>query len=110
PPADFDTETPYIVVELDEACRRQQVNEGWFAAMRDVPTRAISMSLRQILKAKEIIAIVPDARKAAAVKACLEGEIRPMAPASILRKHPNTTLYLDRNSASLLSSKVTANA
>jgi len=106
PPADFETEAPYIVVELDEACRRQQVNEGWFAAMEDVPKRAISMSVRQILKAREIIAIVPDARKAAAMKACLEGEISPMAPASILREHSNTTLYLDRNSASPLKPEV----
>jgi len=110
PPADFETEEPYIVVKLDEACRQQQVNEGWFASIADVPKRAISMSVRQILKAEEIIAIVPDRRKAVAVKECLEGEISPMAPASILRQHTNTTLYLDRNSASLLSSEVTANA
>jgi glucosamine-6-phosphate deaminase len=103
PPADFETEEPYIVVELDEACRRQQVGEGWFADISQVPTRAISMSPRQILKAKEIVAVVPDQRKAQAVKLCLEGEIRPMAPASILRRHPNTTIYLDRDSSSLLS-------
>ena len=64
------------------------------------------MSIKQILKAEEIIAIVPDARKAAAVKACLEGEISPNAPASILRRHPKTTIYLDRESASLLSQAV----
>jgi len=109
PPADFETEKPYIVVELDEACRRQQVGEGWFTKIEDVPKRAISMSVNQILKVREIIAIVPDARKAAAVKACLEGEISPTAPASILRRHTNTTLYLDRNSASMLSPEVTAN-
>ena len=103
PPADFETEDPYIVVELDEACRRQQVGEGWFADLSQVPTRAVSMSVRQILKAREIIAAVPDARKAHAVKLCMEGEIGPMAPASILRTHPNTTVYLDRNSASMLS-------
>lgn len=102
PPADFETETPYLIVTLDEACRRQQVGEGWFASIADVPSRAISMSVRQILKAREIICIVPDARKAPAVKACVEGEISPMAPASVLRTHPNTTLYLDRDSASLL--------
>jgi glucosamine-6-phosphate deaminase len=102
PPADFQTEEPYLVVELDEACRQQQVNEGWFAKPEEVPSRAISMSVRQILRAKEIIAVVPDARKAKAVKACLEGEISPLAPASILREHPNTTIYLDRDSASLL--------
>ena len=106
PPADFQTEAPYIIVELDEPCRRQQVNEGWFASIADVPARAISMSVRQIMKSKEIIAVVPDARKAQAVKACLEGEIGPLAPASILRQHPNATIYLDKNSASLLSTAV----
>jgi len=102
PPADFETEEPYLIVELDEACRRQQVMEGWFPDIKDVPARAISMSVKQILKAGEIIAIVPDARKSEAVKACLEGEIGPMAPASILRTHPNTTLYLDTESAFLV--------
>ena len=103
PPADFETEEPYLVVELDEACRRQQVSEGWFEGISEVPRQAISMSVRQILKAKEIISIVPDARKAAAVKMCFEGEISAMAPASILRTHPATTVYLDKDSAHLLS-------
>ncbi len=103
PPADFDTEEPYLLVKLDEVCRRQQMGEGWFGSLKEVPERAISMSVRQVLKAGEIISIVPDARKANAVKACLEGEISPMAPASILRTHPNTTLYLDQYSSSLLS-------
>jgi len=103
PPADFETDEPYLIVELDEACRRQQVGEGWFADIADVPRRAISMSPRQILKAREIISVVPDQRKAQAVKNCLEGEISPMVPASILRRHPKTTLYLDRDSASRLS-------
>src|SRR6202011_4937904 len=103
PPADFETEDPYLVVELDEACRRQQVGEGWFGDISEVPRQAISMSVRQILKAKEIISIVPDARKAPAVKLCFEGEISPMAPASILRLHANTTVYLDKDSARLLS-------
>jgi glucosamine-6-phosphate deaminase len=103
PPADFTTEDPYLIVNLDEACRRQQVGEAWFADISQVPTRAISMSPSQILKAREILAVVPDQRKAQAVKACFEGEISPMAPASILRRHPNATVYLDSNSASLLS-------
>jgi glucosamine-6-phosphate deaminase len=103
PPANFTTEEPYIIVNLDEACRRQQVGEAWFADISQVPQRAISMSPRQILKAKELLVIVPDKRKAQAVKACLEGEISPKAPASILRRHANATLYLDRDSASLLS-------
>jgi glucosamine-6-phosphate deaminase len=103
PPADFTTEDPYIIVNLDEPCRQQQVGEGWFADISQVPWRAISMSPRQILKATEIVVVVPDKRKAAAVKACLEGEITPMAPASILRRHSNATVYLDTESASLLS-------
>jgi glucosamine-6-phosphate deaminase len=103
PPADFETERPYLVVTLDEACRRQQVGEGWFASVAEVPTRAISMSVRQILKAREIVCLVPDGRKAPAVKACLEGEISPLAPASILRNHPTAVVYLDRDSAALLN-------
>ena len=103
PPADFETEEPYLIVKLDEACRRQQVGEAWFKDISQVPERAISMSVRQILKSKEIIAVVPDSRKAQAIKACFEGPISPMAPASILRTHPDTTIYLDRNSASLLT-------
>lgn len=103
PPADFQTTEPYLIVELDQACRQQQVNEGWFADLADVPKRAISMSIRQILSAREIIAAVPDARKAQAVRACLEGEVSPLAPASILREHPNATIYLDKDSAALLS-------
>jgi glucosamine-6-phosphate deaminase len=106
PPADFQTEEPYIIVNLDEACRRQQIGEGWFADMSQVPKQALSMSARQVLKAKEILAVVPDLRKAKAVKACFEGPISPMAPASILRSHSNTTVYLDRNSASLLSGRL----
>jgi glucosamine-6-phosphate deaminase len=102
PPADFDIEQPYIVVDLDEACRRQQVGEGWFPSLADVPTQAISMSIRQILSAREIIAIVPERRKAIAVRAALEGEISPLVPASILRTHPNVTVYLDRESSELL--------
>jgi glucosamine-6-phosphate deaminase len=103
PPADFNVEDPYIIVELDEACRRQQVGEAWFADISQVPKRAISMSVRQILKTKEILAVVPDRRKAEAIKACFEGSISPLAPSSILRTHPNATIYLDRGSASLLN-------
>jgi len=102
PPADFKTEEPYIIVNLDEACRQQQVGEAWFADISQVPKQAISMSARQILKAREILAVVPGPRKAKAVKACFEGAVSPMAPASILRTHPNATIYLDKNSASLL--------
>jgi len=110
PPADFETEEPYIMVTLDEPCRRQQLGEGWFDSLADVPRRAISMSVRQILKTKQILCIVPDARKANAVKACFDGEISPLAPASILRTHPNTTVYLDKNSAALLPPATLASA
>jgi glucosamine-6-phosphate deaminase len=103
PPADFETEDPYIIVGLDEACRQQQVGEAWFANISQVPQRALSMSARQILKAREILAVVPGPRKAQAVKACLEGAISPMTPASILRTHGNATLYVDKDSSALLS-------
>jgi glucosamine-6-phosphate deaminase len=106
PPADFTTEDPYLIVDLDEACRQQQVNEGWFASVKEVPKQAISMSVRQILRSREIVAVVPDERKAQAVRDSLEGEISPSVPASILRTHPNTSIYLDKSSASLLSSGV----
>jgi glucosamine-6-phosphate deaminase len=106
PPADFETEQPYLIVNLDEACRRQQVGEAWFADISQVPKQALSMSVKQILKANEILAVVPDTRKAQAVKACFEGEINPMAPASILRNHPHATIYLDENSSALLSSSL----
>lgn len=109
PPADFETEEPYIVVNLDEACRRQQVGEGWFADLEAVPKRAISMSVRQVLRAREILAVVPGPKKAVAIKACFDGPISPMAPSSILRTHANATVYLDRESAALLS-KETLNA
>ncbi len=102
PPADFETEEPFLIVELDQRCREQQVGEGWFASFEDVPRQAISMSVRQILKGRAILAVVPEQRKAEAVKKCLEGEISPMAPASALRLHSNVTLMLDRDSASLL--------
>ena len=103
PPADFETEEPYLVVNLDEACRQQQVGEGWFANLSAVPKQAISMSVRQVLKAREILAVVPDARKAKAIKACFDGPISPMTPSSILRTHPNATIYLDKQSTALLS-------
>jgi glucosamine-6-phosphate deaminase len=104
PPADFETAEPYLVVTLDEACRRQQLGEGWFPRLEDVPARALSMSIRQVLKARQILAIVPDRRKAEAVRDCLTLPVSNLRPASILREHPRTTLFLDRASASLLSS------
>lgn len=103
PPADFAIDKPYIIVELDEMCRRQQMGEGWFAAIDDVPRRAISMSVRQIMKSKEIICAVPDKRKATAVKNTIEVKVSNKFPASILQDHPDCYLYLDRASASELS-------
>ena len=103
PPADFATDHPYLIVTLDPACRRQQVGEGWFASIDDVPSQAISMSIRQIMKSREIICVVPDARKAQAVHDCVGGDVSPLSPASILQTHANATIYLDRESASLLS-------
>jgi glucosamine-6-phosphate deaminase len=102
PPADFETRHPYLVLRLDEACRRQQVSEGWFPTPGDVPEHAISMSVFQILQSREIISVVPDLRKARAVEATLRGEVTPAVPASILQTHPRTTLYLDPGSASLV--------
>lgn len=102
PPADFHTERPYIIVELDEACRRQQFGEGWFSSLNEVPHKAISMSIKQIMKSRNIICTVPDARKAQAVRDCLEGDISPEHPSSILRRHKKTFLFLDKDSARLL--------
>lgn len=108
PPADFAATTPYLIVGLDEACRKQQVGEGWFDSICDVPTQAISMSIAQILKADAIICSVPDRRKAEAVRATLEDAVSPAIPASALRQHANTTLVLDTASASLLSTATCA--
>ena len=103
PPADFDTNEPYIIVKLDEPCRKQQMNEGWFATMEDVPTEAISMSIKQIMLSQNIICSVPDLRKAVAVKNTLENSVSNIYPASILQNHASCFLYLDKDSASLLS-------
>jgi glucosamine-6-phosphate deaminase len=103
PPADFNTDVPYIIVELDDACRQQQFGEGWFVSLDEVPKTAISMSIHQIMKSEAIICTVPDKRKARAVKQCFEGEISPLHPASILRKHSKAYVYLDAAAASQLS-------
>jgi len=109
PPADFETEEPYIVVELDDACRRQQMGEGWFKTIDEVPRKAISMSVRQIVKSKNIICSVPDKRKAMAVKNCLTQKVSNLFPASILQAHKNCIVYLDKDSASLLPGKINVN-
>jgi glucosamine-6-phosphate deaminase len=103
PPADFKTKDAYLVVTLNEACRRQQMGEGWFPEINDVPEKAISMSINQIMKSKAIICTVPDLRKAEAVKKTVEGSISPLIPASIMRKHEAVWLFLDKDSASMLS-------
>ncbi len=108
PPADFDTKEPFIVVDLDERGRLQQVGGGWFASLEEVPRTAISMSIRQILKARAILCLVSGERKAEAVKLCLEGDIGPMAPASALRLHKNATVFLDREAAALLQGQLSA--
>ena len=105
PPADFHTRAPYLVVELRDASRRQQVGEGWFASIDEVPRRAISMSVHQVMKSTAIVCAVPDMRKAVAVQAVVEGPVTPEVPASILQHHDRATLYLDPSSASLLGRK-----
>ncbi|MEX0654366.1 MAG: glucosamine-6-phosphate deaminase [Phycisphaeraceae bacterium] len=102
PPADFDTDEPYLVVDLDEACRKQQLGEGWFPTLADVPAQAVSMSVKQIMKSRQIICTVPDARKAEAVRAAVEGPVTNQLPASILQQHDHCTLYLDAPAASRL--------
>ena len=102
PPADFETTAPYIVVDLDEACRAQQMGEGWFATLEAVPKQAISMSIQQIMSAHAVICSVPDERKARAVKTCLQGEVSNRAPASILQTHADAAIYLDPAAAALL--------
>jgi glucosamine-6-phosphate deaminase len=110
PPANFGTYEPYLVVELDEACRKQQYQEGWFDHMNTVPKQAISMSIQQILKSKAIICSVPDSRKAAAVRNSLEGPVSNLVPASVLQEHDQCSFYLDQNAAAMLSDVVMSSA
>lgn len=105
PPADMETEDPFLIVELDETSRRQQASEGWFESIDDVPRRAITMSIRQILSANRIICTVPDARKAPAVRDAVLGQVTNEVPASALQQHPRVTLFLDEDSASLLETR-----
>lgn len=102
PPADFDTETPYLIVNLDDACRNQQLGEGWFKTFDDVPAKAVSMSIKQIMKSKAIVCTVPDLRKAKAVKDTMSGKVTNLVPASILNQHPDCAMFLDKDSASQL--------
>lgn len=105
PPADFTTDRPFIVVTLDEACRAQQLGEGWFETLDDVPRQAITMSVPQIMRSALIVLSVPDARKAQAVRDAVEGPVIPLHPGSILQRHPAVHLYVDVPAASLLSSR-----
>ncbi len=100
PPADFETREPYIVVELDEACRNQQLGEGWFPDLESVPERAISMSIHHILQSDHLIVSVPDRRKNQAVTCAVKGPITPDCPASKLQEHDHCYLFLDTDSAS----------
>ncbi len=102
PPADFNTEAGFIVVGLDEDCRRQQLGEGWFASLAAVPKQAITMSIKQILRSKHIICSVPDSRKAVAIKNSLEGPVSNLNPASILQTHADCVCFLDKASSALL--------
>jgi glucosamine-6-phosphate deaminase len=105
PPADFETQSAYHTVKLDEACRRQQVGEGWFDKLEQVPTMAMSMTIHQIMASHAIICSVPDRRKSTAVAATLQGKISPDVPASILQQHTNVNLVLDCASSSDLSAQ-----
>lgn len=109
PPADFETTQPYIIVELDKACRMQQMGEGWFEKLEDVPPRAISMSVNHIMESKHIICSVPDARKAEAVVNTLTKEVSPLIPATIMQRHPSCFMYLDEDSASLYAKEKSEN-
>ena len=103
PPADFETTASYHVVELDERCRRQQVGEGWFAAIEDVPRYAISATVSRIMACRYIISVVPHKVKAAAIQKTLETDgVTEAIPATKMREHGNWYLYLDEDSASLL--------
>lgn len=99
PPADFDTEASYKVVNLDERCKRQQVGEGWFATVDDVPKQAISMTVKQIMACDSIVSVVPHAVKAEAVKNTLERDVTNLVPATIMKTHPDFNLFLDSESA-----------
>jgi glucosamine-6-phosphate deaminase len=100
PPADFNTREAYIIVNLDEQCRLQQVNEGWFSSMDEVPSQAVSMTPWQIMQCKTIISCVPHKVKAISVRNTLINKLTEVVPATILKQHKDYHLYLDANSAS----------
>ncbi|MCX6320990.1 MAG: 6-phosphogluconolactonase [Bacteroidia bacterium] len=100
PPADFDTREAYIIVRLDDQCRLQQVNEGWFKSKEEVPARAVSMTPWQIMQCKTIISCVPHKVKAVSVRNTLINNLTNIVPATMLKQHPDFHMYLDNNSAS----------
>ncbi len=100
PPADFETRDAYIVVELDEVCRKQQVDEGWFSSIKEVPERAVSMTPWQIMQCRTIISSVPHKVKSTAVKNTLINKFTEIIPATLLKQHPDYHLYIDKNSSS----------
>lgn len=102
PPADFDTQKIFEIVQLTETCRAQQVHEGWFPNIEDVPREAVTITIPGIMRAESIICNVPESRKAVAVKNAIAGSITPMCPASILKKHSDAMIFLDRDSSSML--------
>jgi glucosamine-6-phosphate deaminase len=106
PPADFETNEPFIVVDLDEKCRNQQYCEGWFKTIDDVPRQAITMSINQIMRSEKIICSVPESRKAIAVKDCFENDVSNLFPASILQKHDECICFLDKDSSALLTKPI----
>lgn len=102
PPADFETKEAYILVNLNDTCKKQQVGEGWFAALEDVPEQAVSMSVYQIMQCKKIVSVVPHSVKAKAVADTLNSGVTSMIPATMLKNHEDWTLLLDKDSAALL--------
>ncbi|MBE6617391.1 MAG: glucosamine-6-phosphate deaminase [Ruminococcaceae bacterium] len=98
PPADFDTKEAYIVVNLNDTCKNQQVGEGWFATIDDVPKQAVSMTVYQILQCKQIVSIVPYGVKADAVAGCLHNEVTNLIPATIMKGHDDFNLFVDEDS------------
>ena len=99
PPADFKTKESYIVVDLDEKCRMQQVHEGWFKTVEDVPRQAVSMTVSQIMSSKVIVTAAPHAVKADAIKQTMEKPVTDMVPATILKSHPAWYLFIDDDSS-----------
>lgn len=109
PPADFSTQEAYMVVDLDENCKKQQVGEGWFPSVDEVPRQAITMTVHQIMQSEVIVSCVPHKVKADAIRALFENEVNRTVPATILKTHLNFTLFLDKESASEVDQKLILN-